>query len=60
MTPGRKDLASLLQAAGDLLNDGDQPTTATANGVDESSIQEDELHGLEEVNLLTGLSQGQA
>lgn len=56
MTPGRKDLASFIQGAGGIPpQSGDKPITTPVNG---SEIHEDELHGLEEVNLLDSLSQG--
>lgn len=58
MTPGRKELASLLEASRVIQNGGSQATTANANGMKEPEVYDDELHGFEEVNLLDGLSRG--
>jgi hypothetical protein len=58
MTPGRQDLAALLQAAGGIPDSEDKPTTTPVNGSSEANIHKDELHGLQEVNLLDSLSQG--
>ncbi|KAF8516344.1 TRAPP trafficking subunit Trs65-domain-containing protein [Gautieria morchelliformis] len=56
MTPGRKELASLVQATGGIPNMVDKP--AAVNGVSEPEIHHDELHSLNEVNILDTLSHG--
>jgi hypothetical protein len=58
MTPGRQELASLLQATGGIPNKVDEP--AAVNGISKSEIHHDELHGLQEVNLLDTLSHGKS
>ncbi|KAF8523143.1 hypothetical protein BU17DRAFT_86296 [Hysterangium stoloniferum] len=56
ITPDRRTLAAVLDVAGFAINSGIQPSAAPIDG--QSASDNDELHGLQEVNILDGLSNG--
>lgn len=62
MTPARKPLAALIEAAGGLGGNVDPGTPTNANGDDDDDDDDDDegvdITGLEEVNLLGNLSGG--
>jgi len=57
ITPDRQALADVLQAAGGLSDTGEQIPATPINGTGQDNFEE-ELHGLQEINLLDGLVSG--
>ena len=58
ITPDRKALAEVLQTANAPDDAADQTFSTPMNGLADDSRGDDELHGLQEVNLLSGLTLG--